>query len=488
MPVSVIDIHQLIAVRDISLKLFIGLSNATFITSRTMMESAVDSERTMLKREIADLRASLNQKEQCLRELEDSVSFATRSAQEVVGNDLESPGGTVHTKLTNDDIARYSRQLILPDFGVQGQLKLKNSSVLIVGMGGLGCPAAQYLAAAGCGHLGLVDYDEVERSNFHRQILHSEDRCGMSKAESARIALNELNPHCEIHCHSRMLYPHNAMHIIRGYDVVLDCTDNVPTRYLLSDACVMLNKPLVSGSALKMDGQLTVYNYGNGPCYRCIFPVPPPPEAVTNCGDGGVLGAVTGTIGAMQALEAIKVIVGIGDVLAGRLLIFDGSSCVFRNIRIRSKRPNCHMCSAQPLITELINYEMFCGMHATDKNNPTLLISTDERLSVEEYHRKIQAKPHLLIDVRQTAEFEICQLPEAVNVPLVEILDDSYLKRLGKQLEDKELPVVLLCRRGNDSQIAVQHLRNRFPTHFVRDLIGGLHAWTSNIDPNFPIY
>nr|AAL90043.1 AT10573p [Drosophila melanogaster] len=453
-----------------------------------MMESEVDSERTMLKREIAELRAALNQKEQCLRELDSLFSFATRPEQEVVGNDLESPDVAVHTKLTNDDIARYSRQLILPDFGVQGQLKLKNSSVLIVGLGGLGCPAAQYLAAAGCGHLGLVDYDEVERSNFHRQILHSEDRCGMSKAESARIALLELNPHCEIQCHSRMLYPHNAMHIIRGYDVVLDCTDNVPTRYLLSDACVMLSKPLVSGSALKMDGQLTVYNYANGPCYRCIFPVPPPPEAVTNCGDGGVLGAVTGTIGAMQALEAIKVIVGMGDVLAGRLLIFDGGSGVFRNIRIRSKRPNCHMCSAQPLITELINYEMFCGMHATDKNNPMLLLSTDERLSVEEYQQKIQAQPHLLIDVRPTAEFEICQLPEAVNVPLVEILDDSYLKRLGKQLEDKELPIVLVCRRGNDSQIAVQHLRNRFPTHFVRDLIGGLHAWTNSVDPSFPIY
>ncbi|XP_043658158.1 adenylyltransferase and sulfurtransferase MOCS3 [Drosophila teissieri] len=453
-----------------------------------MMESEVDSERSQLKREIAELRAALNRKEQCLRELEASVYSHASADQQVVGNALESPGRAVHTKLTNDDIARYSRQLILPDFGVQGQLKLKNSSVLIVGLGGLGCPAAQYLAAAGCGRLGLIDYDEVERSNFHRQILHSEDRCGMSKAESARIALLELNPHCEIHCHSRLLYSQNALHIIRGYDVVLDCSDNVPTRYLLSDACVMLRKPLVSGSALKMDGQLTVYNYANGPCYRCIYPVPPPPEAVTNCGDGGVLGAVTGTIGAMQALEAIKVIVGLGDVLAGRLLIFDGSSSLFRNIRIRSKRPNCHVCSAQPLITELIDYEMFCGMHATDKDNPLQLLSSDERLSVTDYQAKLQAQPHLLIDVRPTAEFEICQLPEAVNVPLVEILDDSYLKRFGKQLEDKELPIILLCRRGNDSQIAVQHVRNRFPMHSVRDLIGGLHAWTNSVDPSFPIY
>ncbi|XP_017075870.2 adenylyltransferase and sulfurtransferase MOCS3 [Drosophila eugracilis] len=453
-----------------------------------MIESEADSERTKLKREIAELRGALNRKEQCLRELEAAVFSAARADDQIEENALELPERAIHTKLTNDDIARYSRQLILPDFGVQGQLKLKSSSVLIVGLGGLGCPAAQYLAAAGCGHLGLIDYDEVERSNFHRQILHSEARCGMSKAESARIALLELNPHCEIRCHSRLLYSQNAMHIIRGYDVVLDCSDNVPTRYLLSDACVMLRKPLVSGSALKMDGQLTVYSYGNGPCYRCIYPVPPPPEAVTNCGDGGVLGAVTGTIGAMQALEAIKVIVGLGDVLAGRLLIFDGTSGIFRNIRIRSKRPNCHVCSAQPLITELIDYEMFCGMHATDKDNPLQLLTADERLSVGEYHEKLQAQPHLLIDVRPTAEFEICQLPDAVNVPLVEILDDSYLKRFPKQLEDKELPIVLLCRRGNDSQIAVQHVRNRFPMHSVRDLIGGLHAWTNSVDPSFPIY
>ncbi|KAH8410629.1 hypothetical protein KR009_007312 [Drosophila setifemur] len=446
---------------------------------------AVESEKVKLKREISQLQAALNRKEQSLRDLEATISVSTE------GNEGSSPDSNCshgHTHLTNDDIARYSRQLILPDFGTQGQLKLKNSSVLIVGMGGLGCPAAQYLAAAGCGRLGLIDYDEVERSNFHRQILHSEARCGMSKAESARIALLELNPHCEIRCQSRLLNRVNAMHIIRGYDLVLDCSDNVPTRYLLNDACVMLRKPLVSGSALKTDGQLTVYGYGNGPCYRCIYPVPPPPEAVTNCGDGGVLGAVTGTIGAMQALEAIKLIVGLGDVLAGRLLIFDGSSCLFRNIRIRSKRPNCHVCSAQPLITELIDYEMFCGMHATDKDSPLQLLSADERMDVNYYREKQQQQPHLLIDVRQPTEFDICKLPPAINVPLAEILDDSYLKRFTKQLEDKQLPIIVLCRRGNDSQIAVQHIRNRFPGHSIQDLVGGLHAWTNKVDSSFPKY
>lgn len=453
-----------------------------------MIESDdVQDERTRLKQEIAELRATLYKKELCLRYLEEIV--ANEAAEDQGEADAVEPTTrTPHTKLTNDDIARYSRQLILPDFGVQGQLKLKNSSVLIVGMGGLGCPASQYLAAAGCGRLGLVDYDSVERSNFHRQVLHSEMRIGWTKPDSARMALLELNPHCEIRCHVSLLNRFNALNIIRSYDVVLDCSDNVATRYLLSDACVMLQKPLVSGSALKMDGQLTVYNYGNGPCYRCLYPVPPPKESVTNCGDGGVLGAVTGTIGAMQALEAIKVIVGLGDVLAGRLLIFDGSTCLFRNIRIRNKRPNCHVCSAQPLITQLIDYEMFCGMQATDKDASVHLLPKQERLEVEEYHEKLQTEPHLLIDVRPPAEFEICQLPEAVNVPLAEILDDSYIKRFGSQLEDKELPIVLLCRRGNDSQIAVQHVRTRFPMHSVRDLIGGLHAWTGRIDASFPIY
>ncbi|KAH8357265.1 hypothetical protein KR200_009572 [Drosophila serrata] len=453
-----------------------------------MIEIDVEDERTKLKREIAELRAALYSKEQSLRNLEEIVSAAAADQDPDHGGAPQSPTRTRHTKLNNDDIARYSRQLILPDFGVQGQLKLKNSSVLIVGMGGLGCPAAQYLVTAGCGRLGFVDYDRVERSNIHRQILHSEARIGWTKPESARFALLELNPHCEIDSHVLLLNRYNALNVIQSYDVVLDCSDNVATRYLLSDACVMLQKPLVSGSALKMDGQLTVYNYRNGPCYRCLYPVPPPKESVTNCGDGGVLGSVTGTIGAMQALEAIKVIVGLGDVLAGRLLIFDGSTSLFRNIRIRNKRPNCHVCSAQPLITQLIDYEMFCGMRANDKEDAHHLLSREERLKVKEYQEKLQTQPHLLIDVRPPAEFEICQLPGAVNVPLAEILDDSYIKRFGTELEDKELPIILLCRRGNDSQIAVQHVRTRFPMHSIRDLIGGLHAWTKKVDPSFPIY
>ncbi|EDW80403.1 uncharacterized protein Dwil_GK18675 [Drosophila willistoni] len=452
---------------------------------------ALRNERSRLRQEIADLRSAICKKEQSLRELEEALANGGGNGDGLADEGGERNTGTIQTQLTNDDIARYSRQLILPNFGVQGQLRLKNSSVLIVGMGGLGCPAAQYLAAAGVGYLGLIDYDQVERSNFHRQTLHTEARCGMAKTESARIALLELNPSCRIHCHSELINSHNASNIMRSYDVVLDCSDNVATRYLLNDACVIFRKPLVSGSALKMDGQLTVYNYGaQGPCYRCIYPVPPPPEAVTNCGDGGVLGAVTGVIGSLQALETIKIIVGgLGEVLAGRMLIFDGTTGQFRNIRIRSKRSNCHACSSQPLITDLIDYELFCGMHATDKDHPLQLLESDQRLDVQTYHDKLESQPHLLFDVRSTAEFEICQLStNAINLPLAEVLDDSYLKRFAVELQNKDLPIIVLCRRGNDSQIAVQHMRNRFPDHSIRDLIGGLHAWTRKVDPDFPIY
>ncbi|XP_030556823.1 adenylyltransferase and sulfurtransferase MOCS3 [Drosophila novamexicana] len=446
---------------------------------------SLETEKAKLRREIAELQAALNAKEQNLRDLQ-SRTAASHLHPEA---DPQPATREQYATLNNDDIARYSRQLILTDFGVSGQLKLKNSAVLIVGLGGLGCPAAEYLCSAGCGNLGLVDYDEVERSNLHRQTLHTVARCGLSKAESARIALLELNPHCRITCYPRLLNSSNAMHIMRAYDLVLDCSDNVATRYLLNDACTMLRKPLVSGSALKLDGQLTVYSYGaQGPCYRCIYPVPPPPEAVTNCGDGGVLGAVTGTIGAMQALEAIKIIIGLGDVLAGRMLIFDGSSCQFRNIKIRGKRPNCHVCSAQPLITGLIDYELFCGMNANDKDNAVKLLEPEERINVLDYQKLMKTKPHLLLDVRAPAEFEICQLPDSINAPLAHVLDDSYLQRFAQHLESKELPIFVVCRRGNDSQIAVQHMRTRLPEHSIRDLEGGLHAWTNQVDQSFPIY
>lgn len=440
--------------------------------------TTTEEEIIKLRHEIQDLKAMCASKEKRLLEVE--------KLQTTINNlDQYSSG------LSNEDIARYSRQLIMPNFGVKGQIKLKQSSFLIVGMGGLGCPASQYLLAAGCGRLGLVDYDQVEQSNFHRQTLHIDKRVGMAKVESAKEALLSVNPHCQIDCHCLLLNSTNALDILRHYDVVLDCTDNVATRYLLNDACVLLGRPLISGSALQLDGQLTVYNYGDtGPCYRCLFPVPPPPETVTNCGDGGVLGAITGVIGSLQALEAIKVALsGLGgDVLSGRLLIFDGAHCTFRNIRLRSKRADCDVCSSSPIITSLVDYEQFCGMRASDKDVALSLLSPEHRMNVKEYRENIEKIPHLLIDVRQPAEFEICKLPNSENIPLKSILDDSYLKILDEPLQNEKSPIILLCRRGNDSQIAVQHLVQRFPERSVFDIKGGLHSWHHLIDKNFPIY
>lgn len=440
-------------------------------------DEKIDGEILKLRREIQVLRTTCAAKEKRLNELEQQQQSTS----------------VTDSLLSNDDIARYSRQLILPNFGVKGQIKLKQSSFLIVGMGGLGCPASQYLLAAGCGRLGLVDYDEVERSNFHRQTLHTEASIGMAKVESAKLALQQINPHCKIECHRLLLNSENALEILRQYDVILDCTDNVATRYLLNDACVMLNKPLISGSALQMDGQLTVYNYGECcPCYRCLFPVPPPPDTVTNCGDGGVLGAVTGVVGSLQALEAIKVALGGlgGEVLAGRLLIFDGGRCQFRNIRLRSKRKDCDVCSPTPMITNLIDYEQFCGMHASDKDTALNILSPEQRLTVEEYKDLYDCKSnHILMDVRQPAEFEICHLPKSENVPLKTILNDSYLQRFEKELEsDENMAIIALCRRGNDSQLAAQHIQQKFPQRTVFDVKGGLHAWHYKIDKNFPIY
>ncbi|KAL9877530.1 adenylyltransferase and sulfurtransferase MOCS3 [Glossina fuscipes] len=423
-----------------------------------------------LRMEIAELKILCKDKEERLRQLvNDSVIF---------------------NELTNDDIARYSRQLILPNFGVKGQLKLKQTSILVVGVGGLGCPASLYLASAGCGHLGLLDYDEVDRSNLHRQTLHTESRVGMSKVLSACEALKMINPQCQINSHCVLLNSRNANEIIRSYDIVLDCSDNVPTRYLLNDTCVALGKPLISGSALQLDGQLTVYNYGEvGVCYRCLFPLPPPPEAVISCGDGGVLGAVTGVIGSLQALEAIKVALnGMGgEVLSKRLLIFDGANCSFRCVRLRGRRKDCSACSNVPLIPNNLDYEQFCGMQTSDKDYVLKLLMPAQRVSVEEYQNYL-GKPHLLWDVRQSAEFEICKLRNSENVPLKTILDDSFVERFKEKLQDETLPVFILCRRGNDSQIAAQHMINKFPKHNIRDIRGGLHSWHYKIDSKFPIY
>lgn len=280
------------------------------------------------------------------------------------------------------------------------------------------------------------------------------------------------------------------MEIITNFDIVLDATDNVATRYLLNDACILLKKPLVSGSALQLEGQLTVYNYLDGPCYRCLFPTPPLPSTVTNCGDGGVIGAITGVIGALQALEAIKIILSLPNCLNGRLLIFDGSSTNFRSIKLRKKRDDCAVCSENPAITRLIDYEQFCSMKASDKDNSLNILPEDKRIDVKDYKKIVEQNlNHMLLDVRGVHEFEICKLNNSINVPIKKFTNEKeYKDQLIEKIKRENVPVFVVCRRGNDSQIVAQELINEVQDADIRDIIGGLHSWSALVDPDFPVY
>lgn len=396
------------------------------------------------------------------------------------------------TPLTCAQVARYSRQLILPEFGPRGQRTLSAASVLIVGCGGLGCPAAIYLAAAGIGRLGLVDYDLVELNNLHRQVLHTEKRVGTSKALSIAQSIKALNSEVEVVPYEISFTSSVALEVVKQYDVVLDCTDNVATRYLLNDASVLADKPLVSGSALRFEGQLTVYHYLGGPCFRCIHPKPPPPETVTNCSDGGVLGAVPGVIGCLQALEAIKIVTNVGTSLSQKLLLFDGLRGTFLTVKLRGMKSTCEVCGEAPSIRQLIDYEQFCGAAATDKDKGVTLLERNKRVTVEEYRTLMEAnKPHVLIDVRLPVELEICSLPNCINIPLKDIDKAENINIIQKKLADFETKsVVCVCRRGNDSQIAVRQLEASLsqPEYQVRDIIGGLTAWAHKIDNSMPVY
>ncbi|XP_076311695.1 ubiquitin-like activating enzyme 4 isoform X1 [Tachypleus tridentatus] len=406
---------------------------------------------------------------------------------------LESPKNSC-SQLLKEEVARYSRQLILPDFGVEGQQKLKNASVLIVGAGGLGCPAAIYLAAAGVGTIGVVDYDSVEVSNLHRQILHKEDGVGMPKTLSIVLAVSSLNSSVKCVSHQVLLKSHNVEEVISQYDIIIDATDNVASRYLLNDACVLLKKPLISGSALRFEGQLTVYNFEGGPCYRCLYPSPPPPETVTNCSDGGVLGVVPGTVGCLQALEAIKIATGLRSSFSGKLLLFDGKEGSFRKITLRSRQKTCSICGDNPVISKLIDYDQFCGASPTDKAETLHLLDDCSRLTCQEYKElKEYNSPHLLIDVRPPEEVAICHLPNSVNVPFSKVEDPIEVEKIRnyiQKLDNKNKQVFVICRRGNNSQRAVQLLEPKLADLNVniRDIKGGIQAWAEEVDTTFPIY
>ncbi|KAI5463679.1 hypothetical protein BGZ63DRAFT_453019 [Mariannaea sp. PMI_226] len=404
---------------------------------------------------------------------------------------------------------RYSRQMIVPNFGLEGQLRLKKARVLIIGAGGLGCPAAAYLAGSGVGTLGLVDGDEVEVSNLHRQIAHSTARVGMSKVESAITYLKELNPTIKYHAHVTHLTPQNAEGIVSGYDLVLDCTDHPTSRYLISDICALLSKPLVSASAFQSSGQLIVLNNppSQGPCYRCVFPKPPPPESVVGCGEGGIVGPVVGVMGLLQALEAIKLVTR-GDLEKGdgerpartpTMLLFNGmGDTPFRSVRMRGKRKGCLGCdeeaglSLHDLQTSM-DYVQFCGV-----NKPVQLLGPDERISAEKLNQIIskdgnEGGHHLLLDVREKEHFDLCNITGSVNVPIGRLMSTTRGNTTPEGFPvdlSPSTPIYIVCRVGNDSQIATRKLKelglDDGGKRFVGDVQGGMRAWKTAVDPSVP--
>ena len=397
--------------------------------------------------------------------------------------------------LSHSEVSRYSRQLILDEFGPSSQSRLKHGSCLIVGVGGLGCPAATYLAAAGIGRLGLVDYDTVSIDNLHRQVLHSEKGVGQFKVDSAQEAIARLNSNVTVNCYQTLLTRDTALSIAGGYDVIIDATDNVATRYLLNDVSVLLHKPLVSGSALRFEGQLTVYHHAGGPCYRCIFPTPPPPETVTNCSDGGVLGVVPGVIGSLQALEAVKILTGLEVSYSGKLLLYDALAGRFTVVQLRDRSRDCRVCGDSPEIARsLVDYAKFCGAEPNDKCVDLSILTPEERVSVEVLQR-IDKNMYQIVDCRKKVEFEICHLLNSINIPIEELSNAGEpIKVINERVGDSKKDIYFLCHHGNDSQRAVKFVKeSTLLTEYessrkFKDIIGGIHVWSQLIDPSIPQY
>ncbi|KAI9056820.1 hypothetical protein FKP32DRAFT_1415841 [Trametes sanguinea] len=402
------------------------------------------------------------------------------------------------------DYRRYGRQMILDGFGLDGQLKLSNASVAVVGAGGLGCPALQYLAAAGVGTIGIIDHDTVEISNLQRQVLHTEARVGMPKVLSAAEPIRQINSRITVHPMTTALTSTNAVELLAPYDLILDCTDNLPTRYLLSDTAVRLGKPLVSGAAQQFEGQLCVYNLPlkaagqeqpeRGPCFRCLFPKPPAPEMAGSCEELGVLGAVTGVVGNLQALEAIKLVTGLHEGKPTLLMFSALGAPPFRSVKIRSRRATCPACGVEGEKVgriEETDYVAFCGGERPDWVSRGLVEGNPEkRIRAKELKEVLErpSKAVRVLDVRPRTEFGICHLPGSTNVPIKELLTNpkTVMGEVGDCGGDEEIYVV--CRLGNDSQLAVDALKEAGRAGVVKDLVGGLRAWAKEVDSNFPIY
>ena len=380
--------------------------------------------------------------------------------------------------LTVDEVRRYSRHLIIPDVGKTGQRRLKNAKVLCVGAGGLGSPALMYLAAAGVGTLGIIDFDVVDESNLQRQVIHGTSDVGKSKAVSAMETINEINPLVTVNLHEERLDSDNAMRVFANYDLIVDGTDNFATRYLVNDACVLLGKPYVWGSIFRFDGQASVFWAEHGPCYRCLYPEPPPPGMVPSCAEGGVLGVLCATIGSIQVNEAIKVITGIGEPIVGRLMIYDALDMTFRSVKVR-KDPECPVCGKNPTITELIDYEEFCGVVSEDAQKA----AAGATISATELKALLDGDDEIfLVDVREPNEYEIVSIPGATLIPKGEFLSGAALERLP---QDRR--IVLHCKSGQRSAEALAVVKDAGFSDAVH-VGGGVLAWISQVDPSLPAY
>jgi adenylyltransferase/sulfurtransferase len=400
----------------------------------------------------------------------DTVSIVPSIAGGSAG--VEAPPVT----LSKDEILRYSRHLIMPEVGMDGQLKLKSAKVALIGTGGLGAPLGMYLAAAGVGRIGLVDFDIVDFTNLQRQVIHGTKDVGRKKLDSAAETMLDINPYVEIDRFETALSSENALQILKDYDLVVDGTDNFPTRYLVNDACVLLGKPNVYGSIFRFEGQATVFAYPGGPCYRCLYPEPPPPGLVPSCAEGGVLGILPGVIGLIQATETVKLILGAGEPLVGRLLLYDALAMRFRELKLR-RNPECPMCGDHPTIHELIDYQQFCGI----PNQTHEPVAAEGDIDPVEVKAKIdRGDPFVLIDVREPHEYQICRIPNAKLIPLGD---------LPKRVNDLDSAdeIVAHCKSGVRSAKAVEFLKQA-GFKKVRNMKGGILAWSDKVDPSVPKY
>lgn len=381
-------------------------------------------------------------------------------------------------ELSREEILRYSRHLLIPEVGLEGQKKLKNSSALIIGTGGLGSPVSLYLAAAGIGRIGLVDYDVVDSSNLQRQVIHGTASIGKLKVESAKAKLLDLNPDIQIDVYNEPYTSENALRIAKDYDIILDGTDNFPTRYLTNDVAVFLGKPNVYASIFRFDGQVSVFYAKEGPCYRCLFPEPPPPGLVPSCAEGGVLGVLPGTIGTLQATEALKVLLGIGEPLIGKLLLYNALDMSFDFVKLK-KNPNCRVCGPNADIKELIDYEEFCGVPSHDHEDANANSSLDIT-SLDLKSRLSLDSNLILLDVREPHELEISAIPNAVNIPLGQLAG-----RLAELNTADDM--VVFCKSGTRSMRAIELLSSA-GFKKLKNLKGGINAWAKEVDTNLPVY